>query len=137
MIVSGEPGGEQELLAKRPGQKLFDKMIDGDLRMPGAIAFARRRSQSAPAAAGAQLKVDHATRGLPSSPQHGGHGEELPGAAPSAAMRWPPRNVKFDAGMAEVRARDLHGLMFTPECKALRHAFFGRARHQQDPRRAG
>src|SRR6188474_822495 len=38
MIVSGEPV-KSELLAMAPGQKLFDRMIDGDL-LAGAVAFA-------------------------------------------------------------------------------------------------
>ena len=35
MIVSGEPV-KSELLAKLPGQKLFDKIVDGDLVDGGA-----------------------------------------------------------------------------------------------------
>ena len=39
MIVSGEPV-KSELLASLPGQKLFDKVIEGDL-VAGAVAFAK------------------------------------------------------------------------------------------------
>ena len=38
LIVSGEPV-KSELLAKQPGQRLFDRIIDGDL-VTGALAFA-------------------------------------------------------------------------------------------------
>jgi 3-hydroxyacyl-CoA dehydrogenase len=40
MIVSGEPV-KSELLAAVPGQKLFEKIVDGDL-LAGALAFAPR-----------------------------------------------------------------------------------------------
>ena len=50
MIVSGEPV-KSELLAMAPGQKLFDKMIEGDL-LAGAVAFASEK-----AAAGGALPL--------------------------------------------------------------------------------
>ena len=42
MIVSGEPV-KSEMLAALPGQKLFDKIIDGDL-IEGAVAYAREKA---------------------------------------------------------------------------------------------
>jgi 3-hydroxyacyl-CoA dehydrogenase len=64
-----------------------------------------------------------------------GDGEELPGAAQVRGLRRAVAEAKFDEGMAFEREH-LHRPDVTPECKALRHAFFGRARRQQDPRRA-
>ena len=48
MIVSGETV-KSELLAKSPGQKLFDKLVEGDL-MTAALAFAEERPPSTPRA---------------------------------------------------------------------------------------
>ena len=42
MIVSGEPV-KSELLAALPGQKLFDRIVDGDL-LEGALPLRRARS---------------------------------------------------------------------------------------------
>src|SRR6186713_2985726 len=57
MIVSGEPV-KSELLAQAPGQKLFDKMIDGDL-MAGALAFAAEKADVRPLPLVRDLKASH------------------------------------------------------------------------------
>ena len=57
MIVSGEPV-KSELLATIPGQKLFDKLIDGDL-MAGAIAFATEIADKRPLPLVRNLKAVH------------------------------------------------------------------------------
>ncbi|HEY6352896.1 MAG TPA: enoyl-CoA hydratase/isomerase family protein, partial [Burkholderiaceae bacterium] len=55
MIVSGEPV-KSEVLASLPGQKLFDKVIEGDL-ITGAIAFAKSVSDQRPLPRVRDLKV--------------------------------------------------------------------------------
>ncbi len=82
MIVSGEPV-KSELLAALPGQKLFDKLVDGDL-LAGALAFANEVADKRPLPLVRNLKVAHPNAGrvLPVRAQHRqGDGEELPGAA--------------------------------------------------------
>ena len=60
MIVSGEPVAS-ELLAKAPGQKLFDKIIDGDL-LAGALAFAADVADARPLPLVRNLRVEHPNR---------------------------------------------------------------------------
>ena len=57
MIATGEPV-KSELLASLPGQKLIDKMIDGDL-LAGATAFAREIAAVRPMPSVRDLKVKH------------------------------------------------------------------------------
>ena len=57
MIVSGEPV-KSELLAAAPGQKLFDKLIDGDL-LAGACAFAAEVADQRPLPLVRHLKAEH------------------------------------------------------------------------------
>ncbi|HET7864209.1 MAG TPA: enoyl-CoA hydratase/isomerase family protein, partial [Burkholderiaceae bacterium] len=62
MIVSGEPV-KSELLAAAPGQKLFDRLIEGDL-LAGAVAFAqevaaRHKSSGQALPLVRNLKVEH------------------------------------------------------------------------------
>jgi 3-hydroxyacyl-CoA dehydrogenase len=123
MIVSGEPVAS-ELLAKAPGQKLFDKVIEGDL-LEGALAFAREVADKRPLPLVRNLKVEHANaqaylqfarntvgamaRNFPAPPKC------VDAVAASTTM-------KFDDGMKYERENFI-ALMMTPECKALRHAF--------------
>ena len=125
MIVSGAPV-KSELLAMAPEQKLFDKLIDGDL-LAGAIAFAAEKG----AAGGVlplvrNLKVAH-----PNADAFLQFARNTVGAmsrnfpAPLQCVEAVAASVRlpFDAGMKKEREIFL-GLMMTPECKALRHAFF-------------
>ena len=57
MIVSGEPV-KSEMLAMAPGQKLFDRMIEGDL-MAGALAFAQEVAAVRPLPLVRDLKAKH------------------------------------------------------------------------------
>src|SRR4029079_5843475 len=57
MIVSGEPV-KSELLAKQPGQRLIDKMVEGDV-VAGAFAFAREKADARPLPIVSKLKVDY------------------------------------------------------------------------------
>ena len=129
MIVSGEPV-KSELLARQPGQLLFDRMIEGDL-MTGALAFAAE--VGARHAGGAPLPR---VRNLPAThPNPDGYFQFARNTVNAMAKNFPAPGrcvdaveaaVKrpFDDGMAYERELFM-ALMVTPESKALRHAFFG------------
>jgi 3-hydroxyacyl-CoA dehydrogenase len=57
MIVSGEPV-KSEILAKLPGQKLFDKIVDGDV-VEAAVAFAREKVGVSPLRVVRDLKITY------------------------------------------------------------------------------
>ena len=57
MIVSGEPV-KSELLAKQPGQKLFDKIVEGDV-VDAAVAYAREKADVRPLPKVRDLKIDY------------------------------------------------------------------------------
>jgi 3-hydroxyacyl-CoA dehydrogenase len=125
MITTGEPV-KSEVLAQAPGQKLFDRLIEGDL-LAGALAFARevadtrplpsvrQLSAAAPADAGffaqAKAQLAKAARGL-TAPQRCVDCVE-------AATR-----LSLDDGLAFEREAFTQ-LVAGVESKALRHAFFG------------
>ena len=126
MIATGEPV-KSELLASQPGQKLFDQIVDGDL-MTGAIAYAKSVAAVRPLPSVRDLKVRHPNpdaylqfaRNMVK-----GMSKNFP--APVACVEAVAASLKFknlDDGLAE-ELRIFKGLMLTPECKALRHAFFG------------
>lgn len=129
MIVSGEPV-KSELLARLPGQKLFDQLIDGDL-MTDALAFAAevgaRHAGGAPLPRVRNLAATH--------PNPDAYFQFARNTVKAMARNFPApakcvdaveASVKrsFDDGMAYERELFI-GLMGTPESKALRHAFFG------------
>jgi len=125
MIVSGEPV-KSELLASLPGQQLIQRMIEGDL-LDGACAFAREVADVRP------LKL---VRDMPCKhPNADAYFQFARNTAKAMAKNFPaPAKCvdaveasvkrKFDDGMVYEREIFL-ALMLTPECKALRHAFFG------------
>ena len=128
MIVSGEPV-KSDVLARVPGQRLFDAIIEGDL-MTGALAFATE--MGAKHTAGAPLPR---VRDLPAT--HGdadAYFQFARNTVKAMAPHFPAPSkcvdavqgavtLPFDAGMA--RERELFvALMATPESAALRHAFF-------------
>ena len=125
MIVSGEPV-KSELLASLPGQQLIHRMIEGDL-LDGACAFAREVADVRP------LKL---VRDMPCKhPNADAYFQFARNTAKAMAKNFPaPAKCvdaveasvkrKFDDGMVYEREIFL-ALMLTPECKALRHAFFG------------
>ena len=76
MIVSGEPV-KSELLAKQPGQKLFDEIVDGDAGR-GGDRLRPREGRRAAAAAGARPARSTIATPTPTSSSR---------ATPSA--RWP------------------------------------------------
>ncbi len=84
MIVSGEPV-KSEVLASLPGQKLFDKLVEGDL-LEGAVAFALEKADLRPLPLVRDLQghASQCRRLLPVRAQHGqGDGQELPRAGAS------------------------------------------------------
>ncbi|HNW61852.1 MAG TPA: 3-hydroxyacyl-CoA dehydrogenase NAD-binding domain-containing protein [Piscinibacter sp.] len=123
MIVSGEPLAS-ELLAKAPGQKLFERIVEGDL-MDGAIAFAHEIVDKRPLPLVRNLKVTH-----PSAPAYlqfarntvGAMARNFPAPLKCVEAVAASTTMKFDDGMKFERELFM-GLMITPECKALRHAF--------------
>jgi 3-hydroxyacyl-CoA dehydrogenase len=123
MIVSGEPVNS-ELLAKLPGQKLIDKMIEGDL-IEGAVAYAREKADVRPLPKVRDLKVVHP------NPQAylqfarntvGAMSRNFPAPLKCIDAVAASTTMKFEDGMKQERELFL-GLMVTPESKALRHAF--------------
>jgi 3-hydroxyacyl-CoA dehydrogenase len=123
MIVSGEPVAS-ELLAKAPGQKLIDKLIEGDL-IEGAIAFAREKVGVQPLPRVRELKVLHP------NPQAflqfarntvGAMSRNFPAPLKCIDAVAASTTLKFDDGM-KLEREIFMALMLTPESKALRHAF--------------
>ncbi len=127
LIVSGEPV-KSELLAKLPGQKLFDRIIDGDL-MTGALAFAAE--MGAKHAGGAPLPK---VRDLPAKhPNPDAYFQFARNTVKAMAKNFPAPakcvdavegavKLPFEAGMQ--RERELfQSLYLTPESAALRHGF--------------
>jgi 3-hydroxyacyl-CoA dehydrogenase len=123
MIVSGEPVAS-ELLAKAPGQKLFDRIVDGDL-IEGAMKFAGEIVDKRPLPLVRNLKVVH-----PNAQAYlqfarntvGAMTKNFPAPLKCVDAVAASATMKFDEGMKLERELFI-GLMLTPECKALRHAF--------------
>ena len=129
MIVSGEPV-KSEMLAALPGQKLFDRLIEGDL-MAGALAFAAE--VAAKYAAGVPLPR---VRDLPVTHANpDGYFQFARNTVKAMAKQFPAPVRCVDAVEASLKRSFSDGLayerelflalMVTPESKALRHAFFG------------
>jgi 3-hydroxyacyl-CoA dehydrogenase len=130
MIVSGE-AVKSEVLFAVAGQKLIDKLSDGDV-IGAAVAFAAERAaevgRGAPLPLVRKLKATH--------PNPDGYFQFARNTVKAMAKQFPAparcvdcveqsvKAVSFEAGMAYERAA-FAALMFTPESKALRHAFFG------------
>ena len=123
MIVSGEPV-KSELLAKQPGQTLFDKIVDGDV-VDAAIAFAREKAELRPLPIVSRLKVDY-----PNADAYfqfarntvGAMAKNFPAPLKCVDAVASSTRMKFEDGMKYERELFM-GLMVTPESKALRHAF--------------
>ena len=130
MIVSGD-AVKSEVLFAVPGQRLIDKLTEGDV-IGAAVAFAMERaaevSRGAPLPLVRKLKATH-----PNADAYFQFARNTVKAmaknfsAPARCVDCVEQSVKaasFEAGMAYERAA-FASLMFTPESKALRHAFFG------------
>ena len=125
MIVSGE-AIKSEMLAMLPGQKLFDKMsASAESLMDEALKFAREVSATRPLPRVRDLPCKH--------PQGGAYFQFTRNMVKGMAKNYPapPKCVdavqaatkkKFDEGMVIERELFMN-LMWTPECRALRHLF--------------
>jgi 3-hydroxyacyl-CoA dehydrogenase len=125
MIVSGEPV-MSDLLAAQPGQQLFHKIIDGSDFLAGAIAFATEIADKRPLQRVRDMKVSH--------PNPDAYLQFARNTVKAMARNFPAPakcvdcveqalKSKFDDGMRYERETFM-ALMFTPESRALRHAFF-------------
>ena len=124
MIVSGEPV-KSELLAQIPGQKLFDRVVEGDL-MEGALAFAAEIAAVRPLPMVRDLKCKH-----PDGDAYFGFArntvkamaKNFPAPARCVDCVEQATKARFEDGLKYEREA-FAALMITPESKALRHAFF-------------
>ncbi len=124
MIVGGEPV-KSELLAQIPGQKLFDRVIEGEL-LAGALAFALEIADARPLPRVRDLKCTHpdgdayfqfARNTVKAMAKH------FPAPARCVDCVEQAARAKFEDGLKYEREA-FAALMLTPESKALRHAFF-------------
>ena len=123
MIVSGEPV-KSELLAKAPGQKLFDKVAEGDV-VEAAVAFAREKAGARPLPRVRDLKVDYANADAYfqfARNTVGAMAKNFPAPLKCVDAVAASTRMKFDDGIKYERELFL-GLLLTPEAKALRHVF--------------
>ncbi len=125
MIVSGEPV-PAEMLAQLPGQKLFDKMAaSAESLMDEAMALAREKAQVRPLPLVRNLKAQH-----PQGDAYfqfarnmvGGMSKNFPAPLKCVDAVEAATKKKFDEGLAYEREIFIN-LMWTPECRALRHIF--------------
>ncbi|UZD53636.1 3-hydroxyacyl-CoA dehydrogenase NAD-binding domain-containing protein [Caldimonas aquatica] len=124
MIVSGEPV-KSEVLAAIPGQKLFDKIVEGDL-LAAAVAFAGEVAERRPLPRVRDLKAEHREAdGYFQFARNTVKAMARNFPAPAKCVDCVEASVKrrFDEGLAFEREQFIN-LMMTPESKALRHAFF-------------
>ena len=130
MIVSGEPV-KSEMLAMLPGQKLIDKMAkSAESLIDEAVAMAREKADAHAKDKSALPLV----RNLPCRHPLGdayfqfarnmvkGMSKNYPAPAKCVDAVEAATKNKFDAGMAIEREIFIN-LMWTPECRALRHLF--------------
>jgi 3-hydroxyacyl-CoA dehydrogenase len=125
MIVSGE-GVKSELLAQQPGQKLFDRMAASpESVLEEAIAFARSVADARPLPLVRDLPCKHPladayfqfARNMVK-----GMAKNFPAPAKCVDAVESATQKKFEDGMTYER-EIFTALMFTPECRALRHIF--------------
>jgi len=129
MIVSGEPV-KSEMLAQLPGQKLFDKLAASPESLADeALAFAR--DMAAQHADGSAFPL---VRNLPCKHKDGdayfqfarnmvkGMAKNFPAPAKCVDAVEAATKKKFNEGMTFEREIFIN-LMWTPECKSLRHLF--------------
>ncbi|TAM39339.1 MAG: 3-hydroxyacyl-CoA dehydrogenase, partial [Burkholderiaceae bacterium] len=125
MIVSGEPV-KSELLASLPGQKLFDKMAASAESLPEeALAYARSIAAARPLPLVRNLPCKHPlgdayfqfARNMVK-----GMAKNFPAPGKCVDAIEAATKQKFDAGMLTEREIFIN-LMWTPECRALRHVF--------------
>ncbi len=125
MIVSGEPV-PAEMLAQLPGQKLFDKLAaSAESLMDEAFALAREKAEVRPLPLVRELPCKH-----PKGDAYfqfarnmvGGMSKNFPAPLKCIDAVEAATRKKFDEGLAYEREIFIN-LMWTPECRALRHVF--------------
>ena len=125
MIVSGEPV-KSELLAMVPGQKLFDKMAASvDTLATEALAFAHEIAAVRPLPLVRNLPCSH--------PQGDAYFQFARNMVKGLAKNYPAPAKCVDAVEAATQKKFADGMLFerelfinlmwTPECRALRHLF--------------
>ncbi|WP_399697101.1 3-hydroxyacyl-CoA dehydrogenase NAD-binding domain-containing protein [Xenophilus sp.] len=130
LIVSGQPV-KSELLAKAPGQKLFDKLAASpESLMDEALAFAREVAAKHGQGGGDLPLVRNLPCRHPQGDAYfqfaknmvGGMSKNFPAPLKCVEAVQAATQLKFDQGMAKEREIFL-ALMMTPESAALRHLF--------------
>ena len=125
LIVSGEPQ-KSEMLAMLPGQKLFDKMAAStETLLDEALVFARSVADTRPLPLVRNMPCRHPLGDAYfqfARNMVGGMSKNFPAPLKCVDAVEAATKQKFDQGM--VSERDIFiNLMWTPECKALRHLF--------------
>ena len=123
MIVSGEPV-KSEVLAKAPGQKLFDKVVEGDV-VEAAVAYAREKADVRPLPRVRDLKIDYADADAYfqfARNTVGAMAKNFPAPLKCVDAVAASTRMKFEDGIKYERELFL-GLLLTAEAKALRHVF--------------
>ena len=125
LIVSGEPQ-RSEMLAMLPGQKLFDKMAAStETLLDEALVFARSVADTRPLPLVRNMPCRHPLGDAYfqfARNMVGGMSKNFPAPLKCVDAVEAATKQKFDQGM--VTERDIFiNLMWTPECKALRHLF--------------
>jgi len=125
MIVSGEPV-PSEMLAQVPGQKLFDKLAQSnETLLDEAISLAQEKADVRPLPLVRNLKAQH-----PQGDAYfqfarnmvGGMSKNFPAPLKCIDAVEAATKKKFDDGLVFEREIFIN-LMWTPECRALRHIF--------------
>jgi enoyl-CoA hydratase/carnithine racemase len=135
MIVSGEPVAG-ELLAQIPGQKLFDRVVESDVRA-AAIVFAHEHADARPLPRVRELKASH-----PQGAAYFQFARNMVGGMSKGSRRrssvstWSRRDDPTDRRRTAPGARHLRRADVPPESQAMRHAFMAERRGEQAARRA-
>ena len=130
MIATGEPVNS-EVLAQLPGQKLLDRLIEGDL-IEGAVGLANEKADEL--AQGGTLPLVRHLRATHANAD--AYFQFARNTVRAMAKHFPAPVRCVDCVEQAVKARSFEdglryereaflALMSTPESKALRHAFFG------------
>ena len=126
MIVSGEPI-KSEMIAMLPGQKLFDQMASSAASlMEEAIAFAQSVVGTSPLPRVRDLPCKHPNANaffkFSTNMVNGMTKGKYPAPLKCIEAVQNATKMKFDQGM-EAEREIFTNLMWTPECRALRHLF--------------
>ena len=125
MIVSGEPQAS-ELLASLPGQKLFDKMAaSNESLLDEALELARSVADTCPLPLVRDLPCKHPLGDAYfqfARNMVGGMSKNYPAPLKCVDAIEAATKNRIDQGLA-IEREIFTNLMFTPECKALRHLF--------------